>query len=130
MATVFIFQSIYWKSIIWLGYCKVSYCVSFPNFSSTPTLILKIFFPHRDIRVSLTNQVEHMKIQYSGLTPHLTIVQVGSREDSNVYVRMKLKAAENIGIKTTHIHLPSSTNQTAVITFLIQINTVCFNVVY
>ena len=71
-----------------------------------------------------------MKIQYSGLTPHLTIVQVGSREDSNVYVRMKLKAAENIGIKATHIQLPSSTNQTEVITFLIQINTVFFNVVY
>lgn len=69
----------------------------------------------RDIRLSLSKQIKELKRQYLGLTPHLTIVQVGTREDSNVYVRMKLRAAENIGIKATHIALPSTATQTEVL---------------
>jgi 5,10-methylene-tetrahydrofolate dehydrogenase/methenyl tetrahydrofolate cyclohydrolase len=40
--------------------------------------------------------------------PGLAIVQVGGREDSNVYIRMKLKAATEIGIAAEHIQLPKS----------------------
>lgn len=40
--------------------------------------------------------------------PGLAIVQVGDRLDSNVYIRMKLKAAEEIGIRAQHMQLPSS----------------------
>ena len=39
--------------------------------------------------------------------PGLTIVQVGGRTDSNVYIRMKIKAAEEIGIRAKHLQLPS-----------------------
>lgn len=35
-------------------------------------------------------------------------MQVGDRLDSNVYIRMKLKAAEEIGIEAQHIQVPSS----------------------
>lgn len=37
--------------------------------------------------------------------------QVGDREDSNVYIRMKMKTAEEIGIKASNIRLPSSTTE-------------------
>lgn len=40
--------------------------------------------------------------------PGLAIVQVGGREDSNVYIRMKLKAATEIGIHAEHIQLPKT----------------------
>ena len=62
----------------------------------------------------MTDQVKQLKEQYSGLTPGLTIIQVGAREDSNVYIRMKIKAAEEIGINATHTVLPSSTTQAEV----------------
>ena len=39
--------------------------------------------------------------------PGLTIVQVGGRDDSNVYIKMKIKAAEEIGIRVSHLKLPS-----------------------
>lgn len=39
--------------------------------------------------------------------PGLAIVQVGNRSDSNVYIRMKIKAAEEIGIQAKHLQLPS-----------------------
>jgi len=36
---------------------------------------------------------------------------VGDRDDSNVYIRMKLKAAAEVGINANHIKLPSTTTQ-------------------
>lgn len=48
------------------------------------------------------------------LQPKLVIVQVGGREDSNVYIRMKLKAAENIGILVEHVRLPRDCTQAEV----------------
>lgn len=69
----------------------------------------------REIRNSLCEQVKHLKEQHKGFCPGLAIIQVGAREDSNVYIRMKIKAAEEIGIKAGHIVLPSSTTQVEVI---------------
>lgn len=46
------------------------------------------------------------------LRPGLAIVQVGGREDSNVYIRMKCRAAEEIGIAAKHVQLARSCTQT------------------
>jgi len=46
----------------------------------------------------------------------LAIVQVGSREDSNVYIRMKMKTAAQIGIQATHVKLPRTITESEVIT--------------
>ena len=45
--------------------------------------------------------------------------QVGDREDSNVYIRMKMKTAEEIGIKASNIRLSSSTTEHEVIAHLL-----------
>jgi len=68
----------------------------------------------REIRGDLAEQVKEMKAKYPGFNPGLAIIQVGAREDSNVYIRMKMKAAEEIGIKASHIVLPSSITQSEV----------------
>ena len=44
-------------------------------------------------------------------TPGFAVVQVGNREDSNVYIRHKLKAAEEIGIQSRLVRLDSSTTE-------------------
>jgi methylenetetrahydrofolate dehydrogenase (NADP+) / methenyltetrahydrofolate cyclohydrolase / formyltetrahydrofolate synthetase len=54
-----------------------------------------------------------------GYRPGLAIVQVGGREDSNVYIRMKLKNAEAIGIKAIHVKMPRSTTEVEVLKFLL-----------
>lgn len=46
------------------------------------------------------------KAKLPGFCPGLAIVQVGGREDSNVYIRMKIKAANDIGIEVNHLKLP------------------------
>ncbi|XP_004924493.1 C-1-tetrahydrofolate synthase, cytoplasmic isoform X1 [Bombyx mori] len=58
------------------------------------------------IENDLRQQVTRLRSKWSGFEPRLAIVQVGGREDSNVYIRMKLKAAEKIGIAAEHIRLP------------------------
>lgn len=56
-----------------------------------------------------------MKNKFDGYQPGLAIIQVGGRQDSNVYIRMKIKAAAEIGIKCVHHALPSSATQIQVI---------------
>ena len=63
------------------------------------------------MRDSLKEQVQCMSKEFPGFVPELAIVQVGDREDSNVYIRMKIKAAEEIGIKAHHIRYPNTINQ-------------------
>lgn len=48
-------------------------------------------------------------------TPGLAIVQVGGREDSNVYIRMKIKAANDIGIAAQHVKLPNTITEVELI---------------
>ncbi|XP_063681882.1 C-1-tetrahydrofolate synthase, cytoplasmic-like [Bolinopsis microptera] len=50
--------------------------------------------------------------------PGLAIVQVGDRPDSNTYIRMKIKAASEIGIRTQHIKLGNQSTQQEVISAL------------
>lgn len=63
----------------------------------------------------MSEQIKELKNQFAEFTPGLAIIQVGGREDSNVYIRMKMKAAEEIGIRAFHIVLPSTTTQAEVL---------------
>lgn len=64
--------------------------------------ISKLLPFHREIRDRLKNEVTELQNKLPGFTPGLAIVQVGDREDSNVYIRMKIKAATEIGIAAKH----------------------------
>uniref|UniRef100_A0A8C2QHC3 C-1-tetrahydrofolate synthase, cytoplasmic n=1 Tax=Cricetulus griseus TaxID=10029 RepID=A0A8C2QHC3_CRIGR len=74
------------------------------------------------IRDRLKSQVTQMKGQVPGFTPGLAILQVGDRDDSNLYINMKLKAAEEIGIKATHIKLPRTFTESEVLKYVISLN--------
>lgn len=74
--------------------------------------ITKISF--REIQEQLKKDVAELRRKIPNFQPGLAIVQVGGREDSNVYIRMKIKAACEIGIKATHIRLPRSTTESEV----------------
>lgn len=59
----------------------------------------------------MAEEVRALKKDLPSFTPRLAIVQVGGREDSNVYIRMKIKAANEIGMEAEHVKLPKSTTQ-------------------
>ncbi|XP_075145796.1 pug C-1-tetrahydrofolate synthase, cytoplasmic isoform X1 [Haematobia irritans] len=59
-----------------------------------------------EIRETLKRKVYDLQKDLPNFAPGLCIVQVGGREDSNVYIRMKIKAAKEIGIAAQHVQLP------------------------
>ncbi|XP_063296478.1 C-1-tetrahydrofolate synthase, cytoplasmic isoform X1 [Pelobates fuscus] len=74
------------------------------------------------VREKLKNEVAAMKEKYTGFSPGLAILQVGDRDDSNLYISMKLKAAAEIGIHASHIKLPKAATETEVLNKIKLIN--------
>ena len=56
---------------------------------------------------------ERLKVRISkcNVQPHLAVIIVGDDPASHVYVRNKIKSCERLGIKSTHIELPSDISQ-------------------
>lgn len=59
-----------------------------------------------ELRQTLAAKVREIQAKSPAFQPTLTIVQVGGREDSNVYIRMKVKAGEEVGVRVNHLQLP------------------------
>lgn len=70
--------------------------------------------------MELKQQVAEVQHEYPSLVPGLAIVQVGGRDDSNVYIRMKIRAAAEIGINAQHVQLPRTISQTELLAKVIQ----------
>lgn len=63
-----------------------------------------------------------MKTQFPGFRPGLVVLQVGDRDDSNLYISMKLKAAAEIGINANHIRLPETATEDEVLQSIVAVN--------
>lgn len=76
----------------------------------------------RDIRDRVKEDIASTKAKYSYFKPCLAVVQVGAKEDSSVYVRMKAKAAQEIGIEFIHEKLPEDISEAELIRQVKQLN--------
>ncbi|KAM6905746.1 C-1-tetrahydrofolate synthase, cytoplasmic-like isoform 1-T2 [Lycodopsis pacificus] len=76
----------------------------------------------RLVRERLRQQVEDMTGLFSGFRPGLVVLQVGDRDDSNLYISTKLRAAAEIGIEAKHLRLPKTTTQEEVLQNIRSIN--------
>lgn len=77
----------------------------------------------RDIRNSIKSDIEDIRSSINAdFIPGLAIVQVGSREDSNVYIRMKIKNAKEVGIFSQHVKMPRSTTEEELLSELRRLN--------
>ncbi|MCI4382812.1 hypothetical protein PGIGA_G00019100 [Pangasianodon gigas] len=74
------------------------------------------------VRERLKKQVEEMKTQDPNFRPGLVVLQVGNREDSNLYISMKMKAAAEIGINAMHVRLPQTATEEEVLQRIREIN--------
>lgn len=52
--------------------------------------------------------------RFNGFKVRLVIVQVGGRDDSNVYIRQKIKSAAEVGVDATHVQYPKTITQNEV----------------
>lgn len=73
------------------------------------------------IKEQIKDEVLSLKHIYNSV-PHLVIVQVGNNQASNVYIKNKLKAADFVGIKATHIHYEENIQSEDLITKIKELN--------
>uniref|UniRef100_A0A1A8BQV5 C-1-tetrahydrofolate synthase, cytoplasmic n=1 Tax=Nothobranchius kadleci TaxID=1051664 RepID=A0A1A8BQV5_NOTKA len=74
------------------------------------------------VRQRLKQDVEQMKLKDPNFKPGLVVLQVGDREDSNLYISMKLKAATEIGLNATHMRLPKTATEEEVLHSIREVN--------
>ncbi|GAV77497.1 THF_DHG_CYH domain-containing protein/THF_DHG_CYH_C domain-containing protein [Cephalotus follicularis] len=74
-----------------------------------------------DIRSRIASEVRRMK-ESIGKIPGLAVVLVGQRRDSQTYVRNKIKACEEAGIKSLMTELPHDCTEDEVLNSLLNFN--------
>lgn len=65
----------------------------------------------QNIRTKLLAEVAEWKSNFPSFAPKLAVIQVGNREDSSTYVRMKERAALEVGIAFSHVKLPAEVSK-------------------
>jgi methylenetetrahydrofolate dehydrogenase (NADP+)/methenyltetrahydrofolate cyclohydrolase len=73
------------------------------------------------VRAELRGEIQALK-EKTGVVPGLTVVLVGENPASIVYVRNKIKACEEVGIKSVQHKLPDSTTHEELLTLIRQLN--------
>ncbi|XP_076873714.1 C-1-tetrahydrofolate synthase, cytoplasmic isoform X3 [Brachyhypopomus gauderio] len=76
----------------------------------------------QQVRERLRRDVAEMKRRLPGFSPGLVVVQVGDREDSNLYISMKLKAAAQIGLHANLVRLPKTATEDEVLRCIAAVN--------
>ncbi|TFK42578.1 formate--tetrahydrofolate ligase-domain-containing protein [Crucibulum laeve] len=76
----------------------------------------------KSIRSDVAARIKSMQEKFPRFQPQLAIVQAGERPDSSTYVRMKAKAAEEVGIKFRHITIPAETTVEDVVDVVQKLN--------
>ncbi|TFK76437.1 FTHFS-domain-containing protein [Pluteus cervinus] len=76
----------------------------------------------KKIRDDLTTRIRAIQDKSPRFKPQLAVLQAGSRPDSATYVRMKAKAAEEVGIAFDHIQIPVESTTDEIIEIVKKLN--------
>ncbi|XP_020596638.1 bifunctional protein FolD 4, chloroplastic-like isoform X2 [Phalaenopsis equestris] len=76
----------------------------------------------KKIRDEIAIEIDKIK-ETTGIVPGLAVILVGSRKDSQTYVRNKKKACEDVGIASYEANLPEDCSEEEVIEHISQFNT-------
>ncbi|KAG6866919.1 hypothetical protein C0991_003834 [Blastosporella zonata] len=76
----------------------------------------------KSVRQGVADRIKTFQAKYPRFQPTLAIVQAGERPDSSTYVRMKAKAAEEIGIKFKHVVVPAETSAEQIVEIVGKLN--------
>ncbi|KDN52839.1 FTHFS-domain-containing protein [Tilletiaria anomala UBC 951] len=69
----------------------------------------------KSIRANVTEEIAKIRKSIPAFRPHLCILQVGAQNASSTYIRMKKQAAEECGMKCTHVQLDADTSEQEII---------------
>jgi methylenetetrahydrofolate dehydrogenase (NADP+) / methenyltetrahydrofolate cyclohydrolase / formyltetrahydrofolate synthetase len=85
-------------------------------------LLLNSVYSIRSLRKNIAEQIKATQRSFPRFQPQLAIVQAGDRPDSSVYVRMKSKAAQEVGIKFRHVTVPVESTAEEVVQIVKKLN--------
>mmetsp|Transcript_103158 Transcript_103158/g.204936 ORF Transcript_103158/g.204936 Transcript_103158/m.204936 type:complete len:354 (-) Transcript_103158:98-1159(-) len=74
-----------------------------------------------DVKKEVKDAVEELRSQH-GVTPGLAVVLVGSRKDSQSYVRNKKKSAEEVGFHSVDVTLPEEVTEDVLMAEVAKLN--------
>jgi methylenetetrahydrofolate dehydrogenase (NADP+) / methenyltetrahydrofolate cyclohydrolase / formyltetrahydrofolate synthetase len=85
-------------------------------------LLLNSIHSIRSLRQDIAKQIKLTQGAFPRFQPQLAIVQAGERPDSSVYVRMKSKAAQEVGIKFRHVTVPIESTAEEIVQIVKKLN--------
>lgn len=80
-----------------------------------------IFLYGNEVKESWLKEIEKEMITYK-INPHLTIIQLGDKPDSNRYIRNKINSAKKINMETELIKLQEETTQAELLNIIDELN--------
>ncbi|KAF8136357.1 P-loop containing nucleoside triphosphate hydrolase protein [Boletus edulis] len=102
-----------------------SVCRSFlrtTTMSSSQARVIDGALLAKSIRESVADKIATYKQRYPRFQPQLAVVQAGDRPDSTVYIRMKAKASEEVGIHFQHVTLSEAATVQEVVAVVKRLN--------
>lgn len=76
----------------------------------------------KQIRTEIKERISATKARFPRFSPHLAIIQQGSRSDSNTYIKMKIQAGVEAGVKTTVLILEENATEDEVMAEVERLN--------
>jgi len=74
-----------------------------------------------EIRKDISKQVNNIKSKYK-ITPNIITIVVGDDPQSNLYLKLRDKACEEVGIKSNHIEFPINISEKEVLDSIYKLN--------
>ncbi|KAF9500864.1 FTHFS-domain-containing protein [Pleurotus eryngii] len=74
------------------------------------------------IRDKVGGRIRSIQSTFPRFRPQLAVVQAGTRPDSSTYVRMKAKAAEEVGISFNHVSVPAESTVEEIVEIVQKLN--------
>lgn len=75
----------------------------------------------KEIREKVTKQISDIKKRYD-FVPNIATVRVGTTPESDIYLRLRDKACEEVGIFSCHVDIPEDTSENEVINAIKNLN--------
>jgi len=74
-----------------------------------------------ELRKEISKEVEQLKLRYQ-TTPNITTIKVGNDPASNLYLRLRDKACDEVGIKSNHLEFSENVSEKEVLESIIKLN--------
>ena len=75
-----------------------------------------------ELRKNISNEVKQLKSKYEK-TPNITTIKIGSDPSSELYLKLREKACEEVGIRSSHLEFSQDVNEDEVLKSIKKLNT-------